>query len=120
MALLRKICFLASNPTNTTRLRLDEEQREIAEGPKRSNERERFSLIPVFAVRVEDLRRGLLDHAPRIVHFGGHDGAEGIVVENDQGEATQVPNEALAGLFGLSTSRPPGPFPTDSFPPLSK
>jgi hypothetical protein len=99
--LLRKILFLASNPTGTGRLRLDKEQREIAEGLKRSNERDRFDLIPIFAVRVIDLRRNLLDHSPRIVHFAGHDGAGGIVVENDQGQPTQVPNDALAGLFEL-------------------
>lgn len=101
MALNRKILFLASNPTNTGRLRLDKEQREIAEGLKRSNERDCFELISRFAVRVDDLRRTLLDHAPRIVHFAGHDGAGGIVVENEQGQATQVPTEALAELFEL-------------------
>jgi hypothetical protein len=99
--MVRKILFLASNPTNTGRLRLDKEVREITEGLKRSNERDQFDLIPTFAVRVDDLRRSLLDHAPRIVHFAGHDGADGIVVENDQGQASQVPNEALAGLFEL-------------------
>ena len=51
-----------------------------------------------FAVRVEDLRRSLLDHSPRIVHFAGHsDGTNGIFTENDQGKAYQVPNDALAG-----------------------
>ena len=65
MALFRKILFLASNPTNTGHLRLDKEQREIVEGLKRSNERDRFELITRFAVRVDDLRRSLLDHSPR-------------------------------------------------------
>jgi hypothetical protein len=101
MALFRKILFLASNPTDTGRLRLDKEQREIAEGLKRSNERDRFGLTPVVAVRVGDLRRSLLDNAPRIVHFAGHDGADGVVVENEQGQAIQVPNGALAELFEL-------------------
>jgi hypothetical protein len=54
-------------------------------------------------VRVDDLRRGLLDHSPRYVHFAGHgEGANGILVENDQGEAVEIPNDALAGLFELS------------------
>lgn len=98
---IRKILFLSSNPTNTGRLRLDKEVREIAGGLKRSNERDRFTLISSFATRVEDLRRNLLDHSPQIVHFAGHDGTDGIVIEKDNGEAFQVPNDALADLFGL-------------------
>ena len=53
--MIRKILLLASNPTNTGRLRLDKEVREISEGLKRSNERARFDLIPTVAVRVVDL-----------------------------------------------------------------
>lgn len=97
----RTILFLSSNPTDTGRLRLDKEVREITEGLKRSNERDRFTLLSIFATRVADLRRNLLDHSPQIVHFAGHDGTDGIVVENDKGEAFQVPNDALAELFGL-------------------
>jgi hypothetical protein len=97
----KKILFLASNPTATGRLRLDKEVREIDEGLKRSNERDQFDLIPKFAVRVEDLRRSLLDHAPRIVHFSGHSGIGGIVLEDELGQPSQVPSEALASLFKL-------------------
>src|SRR5258706_15394722 len=101
-SMIRKILFLASNPTDTGRLRLDKEVREIEEGLKRSNERDQFDLIPKFAVRVDDLRRSLLDHSPRIVHFSGHGtGVDGIVVENDQGESYEVPTDALAKLFEL-------------------
>jgi hypothetical protein len=99
--MVRKILFLAANPTDTGRLRLDKELREIAEGLKRSNERNKFELISNFAVRVEDLRRSLLDHSPRIVHFSGHGGVDGIVVEDDQGQTFEVPSGALAGLFEL-------------------
>lgn len=99
--MIRRILFLASNPTNTGRLRLDKEAREISEGLKRSNERDHFDLVTTSAVRVADLRRYLLDHSPRIVHFAGHDGADGIVLEDDQGHAAEVPNDALADLFQL-------------------
>jgi hypothetical protein len=98
----RTILFLASNPTDTGRLRLDKELREIEEGLKRSKERDQFTLVSKFAVRVDDLRRSLLDHSPRIVHFAGHgEGADGILVENDQGQAFQVATDALARLFEL-------------------
>src|SRR6202521_6080153 len=76
--------------------------REVEEGLRRSNKRDQFDLVARPAVRVDDLRRSLLDHSPRIVHFSGHGaGAGGIVVENETGEAYEVPNEALAGLFQL-------------------
>ena len=99
--MIRKILFLASNPTDTGRLRLDKEVSQIAEGLKRSNERDQFDLIPIFAVRADVLRRSLLDHSPRIVHFAGHAGVDGIVVEDDQGHASQIPNDALSVLFEL-------------------
>ena len=41
---MRKILFLASNPKDMDRLRLDEELREIDEGLKRSSQRDSFQL----------------------------------------------------------------------------
>jgi hypothetical protein len=97
----RKVLFLASSPVDQARLRLDKEVREIREGLKRSNERASFELIPWFAAKISDLRRGLLDHSPQIVHFAGHGDDDGILVEGDNGRAVQVPLDALADLFGL-------------------
>jgi hypothetical protein len=99
--MVRKILFLAANPTDSGRLRLDQEVREIGESLRRSNKRKQFELIPNFAVRVDDLRRGMLDHAPRIVHFSGHGGIDGIAVEDNQGQTFEIPSAALAGLFEL-------------------
>ena len=99
--MVREILFLASNPTDTGRLRLDQEVRDIEEGLKRSNERDQFVLISGFATRIDDLRRRLLDHSPQIVHFSGHSGVDGIVLENEKGESSPVAAEALADLFEL-------------------
>jgi hypothetical protein len=66
------ILFLAANPKNTSTLRLNAEVREIDEGLKRANYRDRFQVISKLAVRTTDLRRALLDHRPQIVHFAGH------------------------------------------------
>jgi CHAT domain-containing protein len=98
----RTILFLASSPTDAARLRLDREFRDVEEGLRRSNERQHFELVPKFAVRAEDLRRSLLDHAPSIVHFSGHgDGPGGILIEDSTGLAVPVPNDALARLLEL-------------------
>lgn len=98
----KKILFLASNPSNTGRLRLDREFRAVNEGLRRSNERSRFDLTARVAVTIDDLRRGLLDNLPNIVHFAGHgEGVDGILAEDEQGNANPVPNDALARLFEL-------------------
>ena len=95
-----KILILSANPKNTDRLRLDEEVREIEESLERSRTRERFQIIPKFAVRVSDLRRSLLDHEPQILHFSGYGaGEQGLVFEDEGGKAKKVSTAALAGLL---------------------
>ena len=81
--MLKKILFLSSNPTNTSRLRLDEEVREIEEALKRVEFAEKFKIISKWAVRTDDLLPILLEHKPQIVHFSGHGaGSQGLVLEN--------------------------------------
>ena len=64
---------------------------------RRSRTREKFTLQQRWAVRTNDLRRALLNFNPQILHFCGHgSGENGLVLENDAGEAQLVPTEALA------------------------
>lgn len=99
-SLHKTILVLASSPSNEARLRLDKEVREIEEGLRRSQYREKFTLKQRWAVRPDDLRRALLDLNPQIVHFCGHGlGEEGLVLENESGEYQLVPTQALANLF---------------------
>lgn len=67
-----KILFLASNPGETGRLRLDKEYREIDEGLRRATDRDKFELSSRLAVRTKDLSRAMLEENPQIVHFSGH------------------------------------------------
>ncbi|WDD36273.1 CHAT domain-containing protein (plasmid) [Nostoc sp. UHCC 0926] len=102
----KTILVLASSPTNEARLRLDKEVREIDEGLRRSQHREKFTLQQRWAVRPDDLRRALLDFNPEIVHFCGHgSGDDGLVLENDAGKAQLVPTEALVNLFKRFATR---------------
>lgn len=120
-----KILFLAANPKNTTPLSLEKELREIDEGLRRSKHRDRYELEQKWAVRPRDMQRAILDLSPQIVHFSGHGlGAErgelsaqgvrdlcvepetslepeGLVFEDDTGQAKLVNTEAIAGLFEL-------------------
>ncbi len=98
---IRTVLFLASSTIEPAKLRLDNEVREISEGLRRSNERERFELKTLFATRIVDLRRGLLDCSPQIVHFAGHGEKDGILLDGDDGRPRLVPLNALAELFGL-------------------
>ncbi|MBD2415547.1 CHAT domain-containing protein [Nostoc calcicola FACHB-389] len=102
----KTILVLASSPTNEARLRLDKQMREIDEGLRRSQQREKFTLQQRWAVRPDDLRRALLDFNPEIVHFCGHgSGDDGLALENDAGLAQLVPTEALVNLFKRFATR---------------
>lgn len=96
-----KILIIAANPKGTSRLRLDEEVREIEQALHRSSRRAVFALKAIWAPRSRDLRRALLDEQPQIVHFSGHGSVEGLLLENTTGDAVVVPPEALKDLFNL-------------------
>jgi hypothetical protein len=96
----KTILLLASNPKDTTRLRLDEEVREIYNGLRGAKRRDDFVLQQVWAVRSEDVRRAMLDYEPQIVHFSGHgEGENGIAFEDNDGNTQLVSTEALADFF---------------------
>jgi hypothetical protein len=96
------ILIMAANPKDATRLRLDEEIREIIDGLQRSKYREQIQIIPPrLAVRSRGLRRALLDYEPQIVHFCGHGDEKGIFVENEIGASMLIGTKALEGLFEL-------------------
>ncbi|MUG96939.1 tetratricopeptide repeat protein [Scytonema sp. UIC 10036] len=99
---MKKILILSANPINTNKLRLDEEVREIRAALERAQNREAFELITREAIRIDDLRRTLLDNKPQIVHFSGHGtGTDGLVLENTSGEPQIVSTESLEHLFEL-------------------
>ncbi|MCL1473755.1 CHAT domain-containing protein [Argonema antarcticum] len=98
----RKILILAANPKGTTPVRLGEEVREIDESLQQAKNRDRFILVQKWAVRPGDIQQAMLEHNPQIVHFSGHGtGDDGLVFEDETGQAKLVDGEALAGLFKL-------------------
>lgn len=97
---MKKILILSVNPKNTDKLRLDEEVREIQIALKLATHRAGFEIATQSALRVDDLRRALLEHQPTIVHFCGHGaGTHGLVLENNSGQMQLVSTESLARLF---------------------
>lgn len=104
---MKTILILSANPKGTSVLQLEREIRDIREGLERSQNREQFQIEQRGAARAKDLRQGLLDLKPTIVHFCGHGtGERGLVLEDDAGEAYLASTEALAGLFGTLPDQP--------------
>jgi len=94
------ILFLSADPTDTSRLRLGEELREIQEKLQLAKLRERFELQQRMSVRPADISQALLDVQPRIVHFSGHGTTTGaLCFENRIGETHPIQPDALAVLF---------------------
>jgi hypothetical protein len=94
------ILFLAANPLETDRLRLDQEARTVDEALRLAKQRDRFQLAQQWAVRTTDLLDALLRYRPQIVHFAGHGSPDGrLLFENDAGEAVAVAAAALGRLF---------------------
>jgi hypothetical protein len=127
----KKILFLSANPKNTSRLRFDEEAREIRKVLRLDLQQNHFILELRAAMRSNSLQEEIRNAKPQIVHFSGHGkgitieqkkdfesnvdrrisskseasmNQEGLVLEDELGYSKLVSGEALAGLFKLCTA----------------
>jgi AAA-like domain/CHAT domain len=97
-----RILFLTAEPTDTSRLRLQQELREIQQRLQLANQRERFQLEYGLSARLGDVSQKILDFQPDIVHFSGHGASTGeLCFENTFGQVQPVKPQALAALFEL-------------------
>ncbi|HNS03768.1 MAG TPA: CHAT domain-containing protein [Anaerolineae bacterium] len=97
------LLFLAANPQNTPRLRLDQEARRVGEALRQARLGARFHLEQQWAARSTDLLDILLRHRPAIVHFAGHGDVAGhLILEDATGQATPIAPAALAGLLAAA------------------
>lgn len=98
-----KILFLAANPVDVvTRLRIDEEIREISQKIRWVTLGDQLQLVSEWAVRADDPQDLLMKHQPDIVHFSGHcSPSSGIILEDEDGNRKVVSREALASLFRI-------------------
>lgn len=102
----RRILFLAANPSDTTRLRLGEERREIDQRIQKGKYRDRLELADAWAITRGDLIETLLRYKPTVLHFSGHGGEQGQIILNDEsGRAAAVSAEALADLFRIFSAK---------------
>lgn len=97
-----KILFLASNPLDTGRLRLDEEMKSIDNALRQADFGRCFDPQQQWAVGVEDIQSHLLRHQPDIVHFCGHGSkASEILLRDRYGNSHPVSANALTRLFSV-------------------
>ncbi len=96
-----KILFCGANPVGTSRLRIDEEIREIQQVIKQGKERDNILVHTEWAVRPRDIIQALIDFQPNFVHFAGHGGGnEGsFAAEDDVGHAHVIPVDGLVQAF---------------------
>ena len=97
-----RILFLAANPLDMSRLRLDEEARQIDKKIRSADFRDDFDLIPFLAAQPSDLHEALLRHKPHILHFSGHGNrTQGVMFQDNEGNAAPVKKEVLGSLLGI-------------------
>lgn len=97
-----KILFLAANPRDMDRLKLDEEVREIDQVLRRADYRDQFELVTHWAVRNNELLELLQRHKPDIVHFSGHGTADDqIMLVNESGTSQPISGRLLARIFSV-------------------
>ncbi len=94
-----RILFLGANPADSTRLRLDEEVREIDHALASAALGKRCDLRQQWAVRVSELQGFLLRTKPRVLHFSGHGSESAIMLESDGGGSRPVAAARLANLL---------------------
>jgi hypothetical protein len=94
--------FLASDPSDASRLRLGQELRDIRERLQMSKQRDCFLLESRESVRPSDITQAIFDVNPHVIHFSGHGTQSGdICLEDVSGKIQAVLPSALTALFSL-------------------
>jgi hypothetical protein len=99
------LLFLAAQPKGTSPLRLGDETRRIGDAIGRSPSSPLWEVNYVFAAKASDLAAALMRFSPTILHFSGHGRAEGIILEDDQGDPALVSGSRLRALLALFSGR---------------
>lgn len=97
-----RILFLAAEPSDTSRLRLGQELRDIKERLRIPIESGKFYLEQRESVRIGDITQAIFDVKPHIIHFSGHGTRNGeLCFEDEVGKVQLVEPDALAAMFKL-------------------
>jgi len=98
-----QVVFFSASPLDESRLRVDQEAREIEERVRAAAHRDWVSIRIRTASRSQDLLQVLNEEPAVVVHFSGHGaGSGGIVFEDRDGNAKPVSGQALRQLFAAA------------------
>lgn len=90
------VLFMAANPTDTPKLRLDEEARLIQEKIRLSEFRDSVHFESRWAMRSSDILQAINETNPTIIHFSGHGSPAGdLALLNPDGSTKIVTKEAI-------------------------
>ncbi|MBQ4819450.1 tetratricopeptide repeat protein [Aquimarina sp. MMG016] len=96
-----RILFLASDPSNESRLHLGKELQSVRD---KLSANVHFEIKDHLATKPNDVMNEIMNYKPQIVHFSGHGSSEGeLCFEDEYGKSKTIPPEALASLFNLVT-----------------
>ena len=99
------VLFIASNPTNQSQLKLDEEIRSITTKIRESKYRDSVELRSIWATQPMDLLQAINEHKPTIVHFSGHGSCyDEVVLQIDRGIATTVSLDTIVAMYKVVSS----------------
>lgn len=96
-----RILFVAANPTDAARLRLDEEYRLVRRRMQDNVEAGNADVRLESAARLDDLLKALADYKPHVVHFAGHGNEEAVCLETDEGVTAALTKEQLSAFLEL-------------------
>ena len=99
------ILLVSAEPDGLDRLYVGREERVIEGELDRRTRRVEWTLQCKRAVRFNDLDNLLRAVQPRVLHFSGHGGEDGLFLEDDAGNAQLVRADALARLLAAARIR---------------
>lgn len=100
------VLFMASNPTGSMPLRLDEEARSIQEMIRKSEHRDSVKFETRWATRPMDVLQAINELNPDVIHFSGHGSdTDELVLQDAEGSPKFVSKEAIVQTMMTSSDK---------------
>lgn len=100
------VLFMASNPTGSMPLRLDEEARSIQEMIRKSKYRNSVKFETRWAARPMDVLQAINELNPDVIHFSGHGSdTDELVLQDAEGNPKFVSKEAIVQTMMTSSDK---------------